>query len=182
MIREDAFDDVSYPFDYKAELKSARDMLDNKIGMFASCHPEIGYRQLAKKCRISRGTLCAIAKAFELKRKPGLRKGFKFELRRKPRRKPRPRSLVGTSATFRVRHRVCGKKFVTAVTVTCREGTLVKEMRRRVAGYYNSKDVSVAKDMKTERRAEYTFEELLGASYRGSSAGDQILGSILFIG
>ncbi len=72
-MKDDAFDDVSCPFDYKAALKEAREALNAKVGRYVSDHRMMGYRELAKKFCISEGTICAIAKGYKHKRKPGPR-------------------------------------------------------------------------------------------------------------
>ena len=78
-MKEDAFDDLRCPFNYKAELKRVRRALNAKVGRYISDHPMMSYRELAKKFHLSLGTLCNIARRHELKRNLG----------RRPRR-PRP--------------------------------------------------------------------------------------------
>jgi hypothetical protein len=68
-MKTDAFDDVRCPFNYKAELKKAREALDAKIGRYASDNRMMSYRQLARKFHISTGALWAIAKGYKHKRK-----------------------------------------------------------------------------------------------------------------
>jgi hypothetical protein len=89
----------------------------------------------------SPATLCAIAKKYSSKRKPG------------------PRSH-GTKAKFRVRHRLKEKELETTVTVTARKGISVEEMRSGVASYFKTDDVSVSRGMGTDRRVEYDYDEL----------------------
>jgi hypothetical protein len=72
-MKEDAFDDVRCPFDYKAELKKAREALNEKVRECASRPWKIGYRELAKKFNVSRGTLYAIARGCKPNSKPGPR-------------------------------------------------------------------------------------------------------------
>jgi hypothetical protein len=79
-MKEDAFDDVRCPFNYKAELKRVRRALNAKVGRYISGNPMTSYRELAKAFNISPGAVCAIAKWYKLKRNPG-------------RRHRRPRSL-----------------------------------------------------------------------------------------
>jgi hypothetical protein len=141
-MKTDAFDDLHCPFNYQAELKKAREALNEKVGRFASDNPRMGYRELAKQFRISPGTLCAIAKRYSSKRKPG----------------PRSRRIT---VTFEVRHCIGGKEYETAVTVvTARTGISVGSMRSSVADYYKTDDVSVGSGMKTDRRVEYDYDEL----------------------
>ena len=73
-MKDDAFNEVQCPFNYKAQLKKARNALNAKVGMYISGHPMIGYRELAKRFHLSPGTLAAIAKGYKLKRKPGPRR------------------------------------------------------------------------------------------------------------
>lgn len=73
-MRPDAFDDLHGGFNYKEELKKAREALNSKLReSCASRDWEMGYRKLAKKFGVSPGTLYAIAKGYKLKRKPGPR-------------------------------------------------------------------------------------------------------------
>ena len=74
-MKDDAFDDVECPFDYKAELRKARDALDAKVGRYMSDHRTKDYRWLARKFSISSGKLSAIAKGYKHKRKRGTRPG-----------------------------------------------------------------------------------------------------------
>jgi hypothetical protein len=84
-MKEDAFDDLRGEFNYKAELEKARGALNARIGRFASDRPGMGYRVLARKFKISLGAVCAIAKGYRLKRKPGPRAGYKMKRRSFPR-------------------------------------------------------------------------------------------------
>jgi hypothetical protein len=72
-MKEDAFDDVRCPFNYKAELKKAREALNKKVIECASRDWKIGYRQLAKRFNMSPGALYGIAKDQKPKIKPGPR-------------------------------------------------------------------------------------------------------------
>lgn len=72
-MRDDAFDDVRCPFDYKAELNKARDALNEKVREYAARDWKVGYRELAKMFKLSPGTLYAIAKGSKPKCKPGPR-------------------------------------------------------------------------------------------------------------
>jgi hypothetical protein len=80
-MKDDAFDDLICPFDYKAELRKARDALNAKVVECASRDWKIGYRELAKKFRMSPGALYAIAKGSKPKIRPGPRKGHKLKRR-----------------------------------------------------------------------------------------------------
>jgi hypothetical protein len=73
-MKEDAFDDVRCPFDYKAELKKAREALNTKVLECASRDWKIGYRELAKRFKMSPSALYAIAKGCKAKSKPGPRR------------------------------------------------------------------------------------------------------------
>ena len=73
-MKDDAFDDVRCPFNYKAELKRARRALNAKIGGYIAENPTESYRDLAKKFHLSLGTLSKIARRYEPKRKPGPRR------------------------------------------------------------------------------------------------------------
>jgi hypothetical protein len=74
MMKDDAFDDLRCPFDYKAELKKARAALNAKVVECASRDWKIGYRELAKRFKMSPGALYAIAKGAKPKTKPGPRR------------------------------------------------------------------------------------------------------------
>jgi hypothetical protein len=73
-MKDDAFDDVRCPFDYKTELKKAREALNAKVVECASRDWKIGYRELAKRFKMSPGALYAIAKGSKPKTKPGPRR------------------------------------------------------------------------------------------------------------
>jgi hypothetical protein len=72
-MKDDAFDDVRCPFNYKAELKRVRRALNAKVGRYISDNPMMGYRELAEEFHLSPGTLSAIARRYKHKRKPGPR-------------------------------------------------------------------------------------------------------------
>jgi hypothetical protein len=72
-MKDDAFDDVRCPFDYKEELEKAREGLNAKVRECVSRGGKTGYRELAKKFNMSPGALHAIAKGYKLKHKPGPR-------------------------------------------------------------------------------------------------------------
>jgi hypothetical protein len=59
-----------------------------------------------------------------------------------------------------VRHRIGEKEVETAVTVTARTNISVRSIRRSVALYFKTDDVTVGGAMKTERHAEYDYDEL----------------------
>ena len=73
-MKNDAFDDVECPFDYKGQLWEAREFLNAKVGRyvwgsrrekFEKLLPtrgaaRTGYRKLAKEFGISLGLLCKI--------------------------------------------------------------------------------------------------------------------------
>lgn len=72
-MRDDAFDDLPCPFDYRAELNEAREALNKKVRECVSRDWKVGYRELAKRFNMSPGALHAIARHQKLKRKPGRR-------------------------------------------------------------------------------------------------------------
>lgn len=72
-MKDDAFDDVRCPFDYRAELKRAREVLNEKVRECASRNWKMGYRQLARLFNLSPGSLYAIAGGCKPKCKPGPR-------------------------------------------------------------------------------------------------------------
>jgi hypothetical protein len=76
-MKRNAFDDVQYPFDYKAELKQAREALNKKVVECVSRNWMIGYRDLAENFKISTGALYAIAKGQKPKLNPGPRRSAK---------------------------------------------------------------------------------------------------------
>ena len=142
-MKRDAFDDVQCPFNYKAELQKAHEALNTKVGRYISENQTTGYRELAKTFHMSPAALCTIAKKYSGKRKPGRRSS-------------------GTTAMFDVRYRNAeGKEFETVVTVTARTKISVRLMRESVARYFKTDDVSVGSGMKTDRHANYRYDELL---------------------
>ena len=141
-MKRDAFDDVQCPFNFKAELQKAHEVLKAKIGKYVSANQAMGYRELAKQFQMSPAALCTIAKKYSRKRKLG-------------------RHSRGTTATFDVRYRNAeGKEFETIVTVTAPTKISVRLMRERVARYFKTDDVSVGSGMKTEVRSKYRYGEL----------------------
>src|SRR5580692_1691400 len=98
-MRRDAFDDVVCPFDYRAELNKAREALNAKIGMYVSENEGNGYRELAERFLISPAALCAIAKKYSRKRKPGRHRGRRiaFDLRERIDGKERERQIIVTT-------------------------------------------------------------------------------------
>ncbi len=72
-MKEDAFDDVRCPFDYGKELTAAREALNKKVVECASRNWKIGYRELARKFRMSPAAFYRIAKGHKPKCKPGPR-------------------------------------------------------------------------------------------------------------
>lgn len=83
-MKDDAFDDLRCPFNYKAELKRVRRALNAKVGRYISDNPAKSYRDLAKKFHLSIGTLSEIGRRYEGDRKPGPR----------PRRPPRVEDAI----------------------------------------------------------------------------------------
>jgi Mor family transcriptional regulator len=73
-MKDDAFDDLRCPFNYKKELEAAREALNKKLIECVSRPWGLGYRELAKKFNISAGTLFAIAQDHKKKQKPGPRR------------------------------------------------------------------------------------------------------------
>ena len=140
-MKKDAFDDLICPFNYRAELGTARAAIDANVGRYVSENPTTSYRELAKQFHMSPATLCNIARKYSGKRKPG----------------PRSREK---RVIFRVRHKIEGKEFETAVTVRARKGISAEKMRNGVARYYQTDDVSLVSGIKTERHAEYDYDQL----------------------
>jgi hypothetical protein len=64
-MKEDAFDEVQCPFNYKRELRKARKALDAKVGEYIYNNPTRSYRALSNDCNLSPGTLCGIARRYE---------------------------------------------------------------------------------------------------------------------
>jgi len=63
--------------------------------------------------------------------------------------------------TFDVRHRIDGRELETAVTVSTKQKEIsVGMMQSRVAKYFKAQHVSVNSGRKTERHAEYDYDEL----------------------
>jgi hypothetical protein len=76
-MNKDAFNDVRFPFDYKAELNKARHALNERVRECAARQAQTGYRDLARMFNLSPGTLCKIAKGCKPACKPGPRSGQK---------------------------------------------------------------------------------------------------------
>jgi hypothetical protein len=68
-MKQDAFDDLLCPFDYKRELRKVRKALEKKIGEYISNNPNLSYRDLKKGFGLSIGTLCGIARRHERRTK-----------------------------------------------------------------------------------------------------------------
>jgi hypothetical protein len=68
-VKQDAFDDLQCPFNYKRELRKARRALDAKVGEYINKNPKRSYRTLSKGFNLSIGTLCGIARLHERRTK-----------------------------------------------------------------------------------------------------------------
>jgi hypothetical protein len=64
-MKEDAFDDVQCPFNYKRELRKARRALYARVGEYIYNNPRRSYRALSNDFNLSPGTLCGIARRYE---------------------------------------------------------------------------------------------------------------------
>ena len=151
-VKRDVFENVPCPFNYKAELRQAREALDLKLGVYISENPTMGYRELARRFGVSLATLCAIAKKYSRKRKPGRRSS-------------------GKKFAFDVRHEVAGKELVTRVTVVSegsRDAT-VGSMRNLIATYNKTNDISRSSGTTAERCVEFTVRELEQLVYSPSA-------------
>ena len=142
-MKNDAFADVHCPFNYHAELDKAREALNAKVGRYISENPAAGYRELSKQFGISSATLCAIAKKYSKKRKPG-------------------RTSRGRKIAFDIRHKIRNEELMTRVTVIAADarGISVASTRNLVATYYKTNDIKRASNMKVERQAEFIYREL----------------------
>jgi len=80
MMKKDAFDDLDSGerFGYKKQLREARAALDAKVYNYVLRFPNIGYRTIAKRLRISPAKLCNILRQFDHSRMPGRRKQRKM--------------------------------------------------------------------------------------------------------
>jgi hypothetical protein len=76
-MKDDAFDDLRCPFNYKKELKKARAALNAKLVECVSRPWPIGYRELAKMFGMSPSALYVISKGCKPKKRPGPRRGYK---------------------------------------------------------------------------------------------------------
>ena len=70
-VKEDSFDDLECPFNYKKELKIVREALNKKLIACVSKYRGLSYKDLAEKFKLSVGTLFAIARGHKKKLKPG---------------------------------------------------------------------------------------------------------------
>jgi hypothetical protein len=142
-MKHDAFADVHCPFNYLAELGKAREALNAKVGTYISENPAAGYRELSKQFGISLAALCAIAKKYSRKRKPG-------------------RRSRGRKITFDVQHEIGGKKVTTRVTIVSENArdASVGSIRSLIATYYKTSDISRGSVKTAERYVEFTVREL----------------------
>lgn len=156
-MKRDAFDDVSCPFNYTAELEKARQALNLKVGTYISENPTAGYRELARMFCVSPSTLCGIAKKYSQKRKPGRRSS-------------------GTNRTFDVRHTGAGKKFLTRVTVKTTDAgdASVGSIKSLLALYFKTNDIAKSSAETPERHAEFTFRELEELVYSASALRERL--------
>jgi hypothetical protein len=155
-VKRDAFDDVSCPFNYTAELRKARETLNLKMGTYVSENPTAGYRELARMFGVSTASLCAIARKYSRKRKPGRRSS-------------------GRKVAFDVRHEVAGEKLVTRVTVVGEKSRDVSlgSMRSLIATYYKTNDISRGSGNTAERHVELTLRELERLVYSPSAVKER---------
>jgi len=143
-MRHDAFDDVVCPFDYKAEIAKARDVLNAKIAEYVLGHPRESYRNLARKFRMSPALLCAIGRRNRT-RKPG-----------------RPH---GRKVTFCVYTPNSGEPEATVTITTKRTGVSDRMMRDEVARYFQGLRITVARGhTEAKRHMEWNYDELQGLS------------------
>ena len=69
-MKADAFEDVHCPFNYKAQLRKVRRVLDVKIGEYIHNNPERSYRALSEEFNVSPGTLSRITRWYERRIRP----------------------------------------------------------------------------------------------------------------
>jgi hypothetical protein len=151
-VKRDAFDDLPCPFSYTAELRKAREALNLKVGTYISENSTVGYRELAKMFGVSAAALCAIAKKYSRKRKPGRRSGR-------------------TNVTFDVRHTIAGREFTTRVTVIREDKRNIDQhsMRSLLEMFFRTTDVVKGGKLKPDRHTQYTTQELHDLVYSASA-------------
>ena len=76
-MKADAFEDVQCPFNYKAQLRKVRRVLDAKVGEYIHNNPKRSYRALSEEFNLSPGTLCKIMRGYERRIKPTERRHYK---------------------------------------------------------------------------------------------------------
>jgi hypothetical protein len=161
-MKRDTFEDLTYPFDYMAELRKAREALDVKVGAYISEHPQMGYREIARMFRVSTAKLWAIAKRHCRKRKPGRRRGTdKLELD--------------------VRADMGGKKLLVRVTVRAglARNLSIVPVRRLIVALYKTDEVSTAGcNLKPDRQADFTLQELEENVKRASVTDEKAKGAV----
>jgi hypothetical protein len=143
-MKPDAFDDVVCPFDYKAEIAKARDVLNGKVAEYVLGHPKESYRNLARKFHLSPASLCAIGRRNRT-RKPG---------------RPRGRKVI-----FSVCTPDTGEPEAMVTITTKRRGISDQMMRDEVARYFQGLRIAVNRGhIQAKRHLEWNYDELEGLS------------------
>ena len=161
-MKRDAFEDLTCPFDYMADLRKAREVLDVKVGAYISEHPQMGYREIARMFRVSTAKLWAIAKRHCRKRKPGRRRGT-------------------DKLIFDVRADIGGKQLLIRATIVAgvARNLSIASVRRLVVALYKTDDVSTGGgDAKPDRQVEFTLGDLEEHVKRASVTQEKDKGAV----
>lgn len=130
------------PFNYKVELRKAREALDERLAAYIGNNLSLGYRELARLFHVSPATISAIAKKYSRERRRG--------------RVPHPDKKV----TFFLRYVVKEKELEMNLTVIAPKGASGADIRSAVEECFDCLEITVGGSAKTERSAEYTLNEL----------------------
>lgn len=142
------------PFDYRAELRNAREKLDKKLANYISKNPAVGFREVGKQFHLSAAAVFAIAKKYgtEPKRKRG-RPVTDTEQRR-----GQPVRIA--ERTFFLIYVVNGKEMEMNLTVIAPKDTSNGSIRSAIERYFKCKEVKSGVSARTDRQAKYTLAEL----------------------
>ena len=128
-------------FDYKVELRIARQALNRRVASYADQNSSLSYREIAGRLNLSVGALSQILKVHIGKRKPG--------------RRP----LATRRVTFEIR-RAGDKYFETAITVIAGRLTPKHTIRHALKTHFKGCTLRVGSGTRCKNRATYRIEEL----------------------
>lgn len=135
---------MQQPFNYKAELRKARGVLDQKVFAYLSENPQVVYREAAKRFHLSAAAVCAIVKRYS---------------RGRTRARPVAGGIIG-KVTFYMRYVVNGEESEMNLTVMVPKGTPAKRIRSAIEEYFECRELKRGGSLRTTRHAEYALNEL----------------------